>query len=524
MKNKTTKQAPHFNAIILLTLFFLFATGQQVIAGCTDPPAPTITDATRTYCSGTCLNFASGGGSTTALILQWDDNAAFDSPTQLVFSTTTTSECISLTSGMPLLNDSLYWRIRAVDCSGPCNCFSAYTYGDPVFIPDCPPTANECANAIVLDYQETGAGPWTCSTTTGATASSVTNPACWSNNVVEDVWYKVTIPGTNLLVTTDQSLYDAIDSQLAIYSNCSSTEIDCSMDAVTDYENYAETTTGATTLTQNLTAGNTYYIRLDGDTIADGYFCIKATGVATNDCYLSAVTLYDAASPIVGTTYGATEDCDSTGSADMDLTGFDSVIDCGPGGSASVENNVWYTFYCSADGIYEINLSNTYCNGTNGVQVWSNLETATPLIFNNDPNDGELGESCNNTASLQLNSSTAFTCLAGQTVRITVDGFAGEMCSFDIGVSYSGTAAIEYLSKTESLLFPNPASERIQLKNAEQLGINQALIYDQSGRLVGNWDLNLTDSFDTEKLGNGLYTVVLKGKEKQFSQLISVLH
>lgn len=432
-------------ALALLLFASLFLTAFTSQAGCTNPPVPTVSAASNTNCSGTCLNFATGGGSSTALIIQYDDNAAFTSPTQVPLATSVTSECITAAAGT-----TVYWRIRAVDCSGPCTCYSAYVTGSSVVIPACPATSDNCAGAIAMPFQSTGSGAWTCSTTTGATASADAAPPCWTGNTAtEDVWYKVTISGTNLLVTTDQSNTTAIDSQVAIYPSCGGAIAACSMDAALAAEYaatgiYPETSTGASALATGLTSGNTYYIRVDGDAAIDGFFCLKATGTPSNNCYASATALTEGIS-VNGSTYGATEDCDGTGgAADCDLDGANSVIDCGPGGGASVENNVWYTMQCNLSGTYTVSLTSVSCNGSNGLQLWASLTNASCATYNSQANDGGNGEFCNNTAAVSALMSSTFTCNAGQTARVTVDGFAGEMCSF--GISYFGWLPVTLVS------------------------------------------------------------------------------
>jgi len=432
----------YFNSVIFVFTLMIVSLTNTIFAGCTNPPAPIVAPASGINCNGTCLNFASSGGSTTSLIIQYDDNAGFTSPTQVVEGTTSTQICVTAPAGT-----TVYWRIRAVDCTGPCTCYSAYTSGASVVIPACPATSDNCAGAIAMAFQPTGSGAWTCSTTTGATASAEANPACWTGNTLEDVWYRVTISGTNLLVTTDQSNTTGIDSQVAIYSSCgAAAPVSCSMDAFADYANYYETTTGATALATGLTSGNTYYIRVDGDAAVDGFFCLKATGVPTNNCYGSATALTAGVS-VNGSTYGASEDCDGVGgTSDCDLGGSNSVIDCGPGGGASIENNVWYTVPCATSGTYTVNLTSVSCNGTNGLQVWGSLTNATCSGYNAQSNDGTNGEFCINTASVSASMSGTFTCTAGQTARFTVDGFAAEMCSFGVSFTAPVPMPVELIS------------------------------------------------------------------------------
>lgn len=484
---------------LFLGLVLVLTSQADVFAGCTNPPAPSVSAASGTNCNGTCLNFTTGGGSSTALILQYDDNAAFTSPTQVVLATSATSSCVTSAAGT-----TVYWRIRAVDCSGPCTCYSAYTSGTSVVIPACPATSDNCAGAIAMAFQSTGSGAWTCSTTTGATASADANPACWTGNTLEDVWYRVTISGTNLLVTTDQSNTTAIDSQVAIYPSCGGAIAACSMDAalLAEYTAtgiYPETSTGASALATGLTSGNTYYIRVDGDAAIDGFFCLKATGTPSNNCYASATALAAGVS-VNGSIYGATEDCDGAGgTADCDLDGSNSVIDCGPGGGASVENNVWYTIPCATTGTYTLNLTSVSCNGGNGLQLWASLTNASCATFNAQANDGGNGEFCNNTAAVSASMSSTFTCNAGQTTRVTVDGFAGEMCSFGISftapvlpvslVSFNGA----YSNKMSNLTWVT-ASERDNDYFAVEKSLDGINFYE-IGKVDSYGDGNSSDTY-----------------------------
>lgn len=417
--------------VLLGTVFFGFSLSTQA---CTTPPLPSVSAATDTYCGGTCLNFSSNGGSTTAMQLQYDDNPSFTSPTLVTLGATDVKNCIAGTPGT-----TIYWRLRSIDCTGACSCLSAFATGTPVLIPACPITSDECAGAIALPFQSDASGNWTCSSTTGATSSLTANPPCWATNTsMEDIWYKVTISGPNLLVTTDQSNWPGIDSQIAIYSSCASaTPIACSMDLSTEFSSlamYPETTTGATTLVTGLISGATYYIRVDGDLGLDGFFCLKATGLPSNDKYANAVSL-SLNNTITGSTYGTFEDSDGSATADCDLGGTTSIINCGASSGFSVENNIWYTYNCSATGTYRFKLENVNCNGDNGLQVWSAINNVSCSIFNSNTNDGGAGESCNSTAIISSTMINDFTCSAGETVRITVDGFAAEMCSFNVTLS-----------------------------------------------------------------------------------------
>lgn len=493
-------------SLFVLT-FLLVGFSLQMQAQCVNPPIPSVFTNSNLTCNGVQLNFATGGGSSTALIVQYDDNPGFTSPTQVVVATGATSANVTSPAGT-----TVYWRIRAVDCSGACTCFSAYVSGNTVAIPACPATADDCVNAIAIPFQETGAGDWTCSTTSGSTASSETNPTCWASNTLEDVWYEVTIPGTSLLVTTDQSNTTAIDAQLALYASCGSAPLSCSMDLALTAEFvatglYPETSTGATILQKNtLTAGGTYYIRVDGDAAFDGFFCLKATGLPSNDCYFNAIDLLENTN-VTGSTFGATEDCDGVGNVDSDLGGSNSVIECGSGGGASVENNIWYRFTCPNTATYVFKTSNVACNGNNGLQVWTALDNASAAQFNASFQDNGPGESCNNTAAISVNMENIISCNAGDVVRITIDGFAGEMCSFDVEYE-EFTLPVVAVNDTTTTLEDTPVSFNLSDNDSSLSGVIDPTSIDLDLNQVGvqNTYFDLKGTWTVDAAGLVTYT------------------
>ena len=105
-------------------------------------------------------------------------------------------------------------------------------------------------------------------------------------------------------------------------------------------------------------------------------------------------------------------------------------------------------------------------------------------------------------------------------VSITAEDEYGNQgtCNFEINVGYLSLYEMD-LSGIE--IYPNPATDWVNIKNSKGLNLEQAIIYDLTGNLIFTTQLNETKSehqLDISHLNIGIYFVVIKTIEGQFIQ------
>ena len=153
------------------------------------------------------------------------------------------------------------------------------------------PINDDCINAIVISNPVaycSNAGEYT---SVNATASATTAPACWASTI-NDVWFSFTAVATDVSVVV---LGDVNNGnwgtmpfpEAAIYDNClAAAEMACASDV---------TASGSVQIfANNLTVGQTYYIRIDSRIATTGSFrlCVdnyNAPPAPTSDCPVGTV-------------------------------------------------------------------------------------------------------------------------------------------------------------------------------------------------------------------------------------------
>ena len=91
-------------------------------------------------------------------------------------------------------------------------------------------------------------------------------------------------------------------------------------------------------------------------------------------------------------------------------------------------------------------------------------------------------------------------------------------CNFEINVGYLSLDEMD-LSGIE--IYPNPATDWVNIKNSKGLNLEQAIIYDLTGNLIITTQLIENKSehhLDISRLNTGIYFVVIKTIEGQFIQ------
>ena len=222
----------------------------------------------------------------------------------------------------------------------------------------------------------------------------------------------------------------------------------------------------------NLIIGETYYLMVESSSANAGTFdiCVSTdpcrngiqdgseTGVdcggscspcaATNDACSDNISMTLDVTNAVGS--GASNTC--TQALCTDPNTEDCFIQTGPGcnpgcclvsymSCGSVENNTWYTFTPAVTDSFHFALTNQICSNGDGMQLW--LGTIPGDACNSDASTyNEIY--CQSTATTaDINHTEYLT--AGQTYFITLDGFAGDDCSFDFGVYSTNILPIELL-------------------------------------------------------------------------------
>lgn len=213
------------------------------------------------------------------------------------------------------------------------------------------PTNDEPCNALAIILGVPTTGTNSCSGGSGEPSA----PSCWTNGTgqLNTVWYSAVAPASGAL-SIRTGLGTLINTQIQAFSgSCSNlVSIGCSDDATL----CGNTQQWSQLLLTGLTAGATYYIRVDGYNGLVGDFTITVIDGNTNwpavpgqDCSTSLAVC--SASMSVGNPgfLGSGNFCDYPGNANGCSTG--SCIKVGE------RNSVWYSFATNATGNIEFTLT-----------------------------------------------------------------------------------------------------------------------------------------------------------------------
>ena len=255
-------------------------------------------------------------------------------------------------------------------------------------ISGCSPANDFCSGAtpLVLGVN-TSFQSNVCASAAGASDGGVAT--CWDAGTLNTVWYTVIASSTSIKIRT--RLRTLTDSQIAVYSGtCGNlTQIGCN-------DNFTLCSSGggrnSNVTVTGLTAGNTYYIRVDGRNAATGTFDIMAIDGSSNfppipdqDCEM------------------ATAICTRTNSIDdPGYTGSGNICDLQTGTClASAEaSGVWYTFSTTATTTGQtLQFSITPNNGFSNYdfQLWevTGINNPCSLISSNPTSSSFRFRSCN---------------------------------------------------------------------------------------------------------------------------------
>lgn len=272
---------------------------------------------------------------------------------------------------------------------------------------------------------------------TTLSGSSTVNPACTSDDETTQpvTWVSFTATATSATVYNNTNYAGpgaaSIEKKdFVLYSGtCSSlTQVGCAAEVAG---------AGGSATFSGLAVGQTYYLMVSRSATSILAGC--ATCNAANFCVTSPV----AATPPASTCNTCSSPCSLTTNTTATYTTINATADayiC----SGSVENNVWFEWCAPAtwpagQQAY-IEVDNQLCNSTSGLQltVW-NIGATCPTAATNT------NVVCQNPGST-TNYYYQWTATAGTCYRITIDGYGGTACSFDITVGDVTVLPIELLS------------------------------------------------------------------------------
>lgn len=330
-----------------------------------------------------------------------------------------------------------------------------------------PPANDECTGAIALPAPST---TFTCSapvsgSTTGATASSTAAPTCSGTGINDDVWYSfVANTNTHTVVIGNASVTTAA----VIYSGtCGTlTALSCASGGAT---------------ANNLTPGNTYYVRVYSTSSTEG------TISNFNICVVSGAPANDECTGAISLTPSANQVC--SGSIAGSTSGASASNETAPSCSATGTNDdVWYSFVATsashnvvisnatnttAAAVYSgscgslVQVANACGSGADGSAAATGLTignlyyvrvytTASTLTFSNFDiciiSGGPANDNCGNAQALTVSADNSCTnAVAGSTLGATASVETAPSCSAtgvndDVWYSFTATQTTHVIS------------------------------------------------------------------------------
>ncbi|MEL7533990.1 MAG: SprB repeat-containing protein, partial [Bacteroidota bacterium] len=258
---------------------------------------------------------------------------------------------------------------------------------------------------------------------------------CFSNNL-ESVWFSFIAPPSGIVsISTDFAIGSLNDTEIAVFDlpngDCTDladlVQIACDQDGgtVVDFNSFINGL--------NVVAGSTYFVQVSGFQGAEGSFCIVVDELAqlANDDVCNASLVPVDGSIQTFSNIGATA---QTGENNLGLSG-------GPGDNnfswyqvdTVVQVSVWLKFIVPPTGV--VNLD--FC-GTGS----TNFDTQVAVFETSDCNDfaqfvlkawnDDQAGNCNTGSSIFASNIVAACLTPGDTAWVLVDGFLGEVGSFDV--------------------------------------------------------------------------------------------
>jgi hypothetical protein len=309
------------------------------------------------------------------------------------------------------------------------------------------PSNDNCSGAIDIT-SAINSGSCTTYSSGAASASGTVTCAGGTNN---DVWFKYTPTVDGVIDLTLTGISGTYDPILVQYTgSCAS----LTTDRCSNFSDDATYTDHIKTFAENVVAGTTYYLQIDGYSAETPSFCLNASlagsttpgssGGPSNDFIGSSTSINSCGASFTTTNTGATGNynslstSDDVGSGAANNTNLDAnsqTTSTTSGVTYSVENDIWYKFCPLTVGSWTVSITPSSCSTTKGFQysIFQGTETNLSTRFVcGDPN-GASGYT--STVSYTINVTDITKC-----VFIQIDGYAGNVCTF--GVSLSTTTCV----------------------------------------------------------------------------------
>ena len=247
-------------------------------------------------------------------------------------------------------------------------------------------------------------------TGTTATATNDGTTSCGTSNTTKDRWYTFTAPGTGTLsLNTCGSAYDTV---LSVHTGCpgtSANSIKCNDDAAAG----GPCAGSASALTQAVTAGTSYKVRVGGYNGASGNFTLTVafapTVVDNNNCVNAIATA--AGQTYTGTTATATNDGQTS---------------CG---SSNTSKDRWYKFVAPSSGTMTVDTCGSAFDTVLSLHSACGGTSANSLNCNDDATAG----ACASSPQSYITRSV----IGGTTYYIRVAGYNAASGNFNLRVNFS---------------------------------------------------------------------------------------
>jgi hypothetical protein len=234
-----------------------------------------------------------------------------------------------------------------------------------------PPNDLPC-NATSLTLGSSGSGNNQCASSAG----EPTRPTCWTGGVLNTVWFTIVAPASGQLSirTTTGSL---TDTQIGVFQGSCSALTQVSGTSCNDNISGCGSSQASLVNLTGLTAGNTYYISVDGAYDLSGSFSILAIDPVTQTFPVTPGQDCSAAFPTCNQVLTISDPGYSNTGSVCDFSGDGNCT----GGERS---SVWYTIDIASNGFLKFDLiPNDYSGGSSGSEtdydflVWKTIGTGS---------------------------------------------------------------------------------------------------------------------------------------------------
>jgi len=417
-----------------------------------------------------------GNSSSTSLYTQVFSGAC-GSLTSIKCGTTTTTNLTGLTPGQ-------VYYVRVYNSNTNTTSIYANTFNICIGTPPPPPTNDDCANATSLTVSTNDTSTFVTGSTVSATQSTGTTPGCSASGINDDVWYSFTASATTHFV---QVLYSDNATTTQIYSGACG-----SLTAVSCFDGGLG---NSSMLLQNLTIGQTYYVRVysstsTSTTTSSFQIAVTTPTVPSNDTCATA-TAISCGGTVQGNNALATDDALPTST-------------CGSSGTTASYKGVWFTVSATENGPIVVDACGTQYDAY--LRVYTGSCSAL-TCFSNTVGVGYADSGC--TSNLYNSPTVTFTGVAGTTYYILLTGYtAARIGNYSVSITQGCTnlATLESVKKEEVKAYPNPFTDLLTISDVKD--VKSIMISDMSGKIVKT----IQKPESTLRLGDlnaGMYLVIL---------------